>query len=366
VAEEEQEFESDEEEEVEKQVISIDSEAAAWATLEGLLDGSLNPDAIELDFSAADWAQLHIIFRGHGFQQSLTPTVMKGLIEFQASLYKTVANLLKDDPRGIRLSNEERELFELNFKVSAGSSDLQAPGKDTLLELASKALESMNSGHKLIAILVMAGLYFGTPIAQSLVSNDLEKVRIEAAKEKDQRKDDAIAAALADSAKKTAILEKALNQSDKIAAIQRDSTEAYKALVKGADEAESVQIQGFEITEERISELNKSTRRRAKKVVFTAAYKIVNVEPKEDSGFVIRLRRTDNGDEITAKITDAIASDRFTRIVSRAEWKKAPINVKISARRFGDEIRDAEVIKVSAIRGPRKKDEATETASAEE
>ena len=78
-------------------------------------------------------------------------------------------------------------------------------------------------------------------------------------------------------------------------------------MIKGVDEAEGVEIQGVELSEERISELNKSTLRRAKKVVFTATYKIVNVEAREDTGFVIRLKRTDNGEEITAKIADAIA-----------------------------------------------------------
>jgi hypothetical protein len=69
---------------------------------------------------------------GAKFHQSLTPSIMSGLVDYQASFYKSLALLIKNDPRINTLKDVEKSEFELVFEIKEGSSKVEAKGKEVL------------------------------------------------------------------------------------------------------------------------------------------------------------------------------------------------------------------------------------------
>jgi hypothetical protein len=67
---------------------------------------------------------------------------MRGFIEFQTALYHTIGLIARDDPSINRFTDADRERYELVFAVREGSSDVEAPGKDTLVNLGSRLITS--------------------------------------------------------------------------------------------------------------------------------------------------------------------------------------------------------------------------------
>ena len=92
--------------------ITIRSEQDAAALLERYFDNEIDqstPLSIQFD----GWPVLTMRLEGEGFDQSITPSVMKGFIELQSAIYKAVA-IERYGPGG-RLSQAERD--ELEFKI---------------------------------------------------------------------------------------------------------------------------------------------------------------------------------------------------------------------------------------------------------
>ena len=66
--------------------IVIRSEEDAYEVLRKARDGELGPyNSIVFD----GWPTLNLYLKGDKFHQSITPTVMKGLLEFQKGIYRS-------------------------------------------------------------------------------------------------------------------------------------------------------------------------------------------------------------------------------------------------------------------------------------
>ncbi|EBW2250204.1 hypothetical protein C9R18_26560, partial [Salmonella enterica subsp. enterica serovar Enteritidis] len=77
------------------EVVRIESEADAWRVLRELLNDEINANEITLDFGSADWARFHLNFKGEVFNQTVTASVMRGIVEYQTAFYRTAALLLR-------------------------------------------------------------------------------------------------------------------------------------------------------------------------------------------------------------------------------------------------------------------------------
>lgn len=89
--------------------IVIRSEEDAYEVLRRARDRELGPyNRIIFD----GWPTLNLYLQGEKFHQSITPTVMKGLLEFQKGIYRSYAAAKYDHPAK-RLSEKERDELEI-------------------------------------------------------------------------------------------------------------------------------------------------------------------------------------------------------------------------------------------------------------
>jgi hypothetical protein len=92
----------------------------------------------------ADWAKTKITFRGAQFHSSLTPTAMRGIVDFQNSLYRSAAMILRGDARVRRLTAMGTGRLRAYFRGAGRQRVTEGDGKG-FLELLAGAVSTMES-----------------------------------------------------------------------------------------------------------------------------------------------------------------------------------------------------------------------------
>lgn len=239
-------------------VVSLTTEGQAVAVLRQILSGEIDPSSIQLDFREADWLQSRLKLKGELYHQSLNSSAMRGLIEFQNSLFRSVSLLLHDSAKVTSLTDEEKSNFELIFRVSEGRSDVIADVKQSFIDLGAKLACKLIC----IAIISIAVGYFGVEGYKAYLGNtvDLKKVETDAQKntlEKERQEDltRLTEAVLKRSGETEKTLSEAAKAYDKVDRIIEERNKAFEAIVKGAEKSDGIDLQGITIPNPVIEEL---------------------------------------------------------------------------------------------------------------
>ena len=344
-------------------VVRISSEDDAWRVLSDILNDKINADDVALDFGDAKWAKVHLNFKGEIFHQTVTASVMRGIVEYQSAFYRTAALLIKDDARTNRLTDQEKDDLELIFKVQEGSSDLNADAADPLKHVLGKCVDKMSGKQVLTAIIVVALLFFGSPQVANYLNNDIEKTRIETAfKEENARieaetKRQEIASTerrdtlqvikdlVQENKRKTDLLEQAYEQSEAAKRIGELNRHAVDEILRNSSKADEVTIQGVTLKNNLIREITRSQRSSSTDIVVKDKFLVVGVESEDDYSFVVRLERVSTGEVIVATLEDPLLSAKHHKAIQQAEWKRRPVMVHIAARKVGDSYKDAKILR---------------------
>lgn len=341
-------------------VLDIDSEERAWTTLQMLLDNEIDIENSTLSFSNADWLKFSLYLKGERFEQSLTSSVMKGLVEYQFANYRSIALILKNRAHTGVLSDEQKDRFELIFKISAGSTGADADGKGIAEGLNSDALteavKKMTKGQIFLLILVFLVMsYGGGMYAEHLRGiTDVEKIRAEDAKharqteaddKKEERHQETINKLIESDKHKSKLLERVIERDEKAREIIVLQEEAADQILKNTNGAEYVVLQGRKITREKLDELNKQTRRRAQPVFFDAQFLIKSNSPLETGGFNLSLENVDTGETFVASLIDPLVIEK-SQPIQKAEWNNKPVRLHIRAKDKGDGPYEAEIVRV--------------------
>lgn len=344
-------------------VVRIDGEEDAWRVLSDLLSDKINADDIVLDFGEAAWAKVHLNFKGEIFHQTVTASMMRGMVEYQSAFYRIAALLIKDDDRTNRLTDQEKDEFELVFKVEEGSSELNADAAEQIRGVLGKCVDKMNGKQVLIATISVALLFFGSPLVVNYLNNDLEKTRIETAFKEEtarieaetkrqgnastERRDtlQVIKDLVQENKRKTDLLERAYKESPVAKRAGELSREAVDEILRNSSKADEVTIQGTVLQQNLIREITRSQRSSSKDVIIKDHFLVIGVESEDDYSFVVRLERVSSGEVIVATLEDPLLSAKHHKAIQQAEWKRRPVMVHISARQVGDSIKDAKILR---------------------
>ncbi|MER8536665.1 hypothetical protein NKH61_27640 [Mesorhizobium sp. M1005] len=333
------------------QVVRIDSEQAAWDTLTGLLSGELRANQISLDLSDLQWTKVHVAFRGEPFHQTVTASIMRGLVEYQNDIYRSVARLLKNDGRITRLTDEEKRQLELVFSVTEGSSDLMAKAAESLGALG-KAVEKLNSKQSLIAVLAFLVLFFGATGGYIYLSHVETMKKIEAeqkGREFDQqgKKDlyQFIERMLRDKQAQAATIKRATRQSAAASDISQFSDHAVDEILRSSGDATEVVYQGLTFDADVISAITTSRRAKSERMVLQDTFLVTALETDNINSFRVHLQSIGGDWNLVAELEDPLVGSKYQKAIQNAEWNHTPVTVHIVGRRVGESIRDAKIIK---------------------
>ena len=328
-------------------VISIDSEEIAWATLDAVLKREIDTDDLTLSFKGADWANFKVLFSGARFEHSLTASSMQGLVEYQFAIYRSIALLLKNYASAGSLKYDQKEKYELVFKIGGGSTSASADGKELVEGLnsatATEAVKKMSGRQITICILVFLLCSYGSAMYAGHLASATEDKRISSQEKKDDQSQEIIKKLIEADREKTKILERAVRNSEKAAQIVELQEVAFDAIIKNTSGADYIELQGRRITREQLDKLNRQTRRKPKLYHLDKNFIIRAVEPLEDGTFNVKLEDSETGEKFTAALSDPISIEKSKKSVQFAEWNHKPIRMQITAKNKGDGYYEAEI-----------------------
>ena len=295
----------------------------------------------DVDFSEADWAGVSIKYTGELFTASLPPSAMLGIIGLQATLYRSVAIILRDVPDIRKLTETEKTAYELTFTVGKGSSDAEGEAKG-FLEKLGEAVATMDSKHKLIALLLLIPCYFGEEGVRHYID---EKSKTENRQELTQLSRDIMAH---DERMEKAIRD-GVAQSKPAAEVRDQSFDGIDSVVRSSGPATSIQVQKTKLNREHILEARRNPTQERKTFQMTQEFAILSVNAQSPNGFSVRLRSNVNGAEYWASLFDTLASDRDRAVIRKAEWQKSNIILTVTGRQIGNRVVDARIISAKKV-----------------
>lgn len=184
-----------------------------------------------------DWPIFDVAIEGERYHSTMTPRLMEGFIEFHSQLLRAYAEVRYGTPSLGKLTNLEKAELDLIFQISSGCTEGKGPLDDILNKLFSVLPMNKLSGAQIASLLIVvvlsaAGFY----AFKEWLAYDLEKHRMSAS----QTVGDT-------NAKLVAKLVEALADKDlpeEGHRIRARSVEGYRAIARGAPDADGMDIQG--------------------------------------------------------------------------------------------------------------------------
>ncbi|GHB24368.1 hypothetical protein [Salinicola rhizosphaerae] len=334
--------------------IVIRSEQDAYDTLQLATAGGL-PDNVEIRFDG--WPQLEIVVKGDRYQGTISPSIMKGFIEFQSAIYRTYALARYNSVNVNKLTREERDALELFIEVEKGSSKYKLDVQAIMETFAERVADKVTPRSLVVIALIVATSYFGTSFAKSY----LEERRLTRVAElkSEERIAELEAQSYADEldVRRMQILADATRDEPRAANIREYAGDAQQSIVRSVRSTDETSIGGVVIDGEVAQELTKNARRESKEIRLDGLYRVQVVDASQIDVFKIKVRNETNGDEFQAIVQDDTLQSRYKAAIREAEWEKRPVNLSINAKVIGDDIRSAVVIGAQAAPVPEQENE---------
>lgn len=321
--------------------ITIQSEDQLFETLQNVESGVIDVEGVKLHFDG--WPTFRLRVVGEGYDATITPNLMKGFLELQAAIYRSYAMARYNTPKATKLSQYERDLLTIRIKVEKGSSLFDIDFQEILENLAKELVGKMDAKTIVITVLGFAILYF----ADSSYKNYLDgrvQTRIQEVQSEEKREMlKQMRFAQEQETERARIMASIVTQQPRLKTIAGFSDDAKTELLKRSGDAETIEVQGVEISGEDATEIMKTKRNKSTAILLAGHYRILSVDSSNVESFKVKLRSVDSGDEFIALVEDNTLEKRFLVALQKGEWSRTPIKLHIDAKEINGEIRNAKV-----------------------
>lgn len=312
--------------------IVIRSEEEAYEVLRRARDGDLGPyNSIVFE----GWPTLNLYLKGEKFHQSITPTVMKGLLEFQKGIYRSYAAAKYDHPSK-RLSEQEKDELEIRVDVNDGSSDLGINFQEIATKLFEQMVGKMDSQDIVITIVTIAVLYFGTSAYRSFLESRKE-TRIKEISDETQRETlEALKYTSEQETKRAQIIADLAKDNSKVSNITQIAFDAQTEVVKAMAAGSSSKVEGIPLTPMVAQTLTQNARRTSEEVRLDGIYRLIKLDWTNPSKFKVRVFNMATGIYLDAEVQDDSLTGKYKEALREAEWSRSPVLLKINAKTLGE------------------------------
>ena len=326
----------------------IETEDQAVELLRELSSGKRRISQEELDgVEFGPWVNFNMHLEGLKYHQSITPSVMKGMLDVQHEIYKayTIARYNHLDSK--TLTKEEREQMEMVVSVRDGSSNYDL----NIQELATKLIEmvgdKMEPEHVLIGVISFGLLYFG----KSAFTHYLDhRANIRGAELDQKEKHELVESLKFSSEQETERMKimKSLIKSDhRIANMANSAHDVHTAIVKASTAGDEAEIQGIALDREVATILTQNARRKSEEARLDGLYTIKKVDASKPGEFKVTVEHTTNGTVFDAVVQESALGESEKAAIQAAEWDRSAVSLKINAKQKNDVIHSATIINIS-------------------
>lgn len=324
--------------------IVIKSESDAYAVLAMAADSKVG-EYNKIIFDG--WPSLNIYLKGKKFEKSLTPTVMKGLIELQKGIYQSYSATKFNTPSK-RLTDEEKDALELRVVVNEGSSDLDINFTEIAVKLIEELGHKMDPNHVLIAVVSIAVMYFGSSAYKSYLENRKEIKLKELTDETQKDMISSLKFATEQETKRAEILADVIKSQPSIGMVKQIAHDTHTELVKSLAAGTQSKIGDTNLNPIISETLTQNARRKSKEVRLDGVYKLLKLDWSNNSKFKVRVINVNTLNELDAEVQDESLTGQYKDAIKNAEWSRKPINLEINAKKLGDDDQYYEAVIVSA------------------
>lgn len=326
--------------------IVIQNEEQAYAILHKALNNKIEEYGT-IRFEG--WPTFNLYLKGEKFDRSITPTVMRGLCEFQKGLYRSYAAAKFDNPTK-RLTDEEKDAFEIKVKVQGGSSTCDIEFQKIAIKLIEELGPRMNPTHVLITVVLIAVLFFGTSAYKSYL-NARKETRMKEITDETQKE---VLATLRftseQETKRNALIGQLVKNDHRLENIERLAHDTHTEIVKSLSAATESKLDGIHLTPDVTDILTQSARRKSNEVRLDGNYRLLKLDWSDSTKFKVKVINTRTGLQIDAVVQDDSLTGKYKEALKAAEWSRTPVALKINAKLFGeDDYRDAIIVSAELL-----------------
>lgn len=328
---------------VTRNVLKITSENQAFEVLDLALKNQL-AEFDELVFEG--WPNFELYIKGEKFNQSITATVMDGLIDLQRGLYRAYAIANYNTPKK-RLTNEEKEELELAIKVNDGSSSFESNISEIATNVAKELVGKMKGSQIVVVLLTLMLTYFGNDAYKSFLETRKEE-QIKKTSDETQRKMlDTMTFMSSEETKRTQILASAVKQNTQAAQIAAEAEVVQSELLKAASAGDSARLGGVMLTNDVTEALTQGHRRESKQVRLDGKYRIIKLDWSTPSLLKVKIQNIKTFEELSADVQDDTMDGKYKEAIKNAEWARKPLKLEINAKKIGDsDFREVVIVSV--------------------
>lgn len=315
--------------------LTISNETDAWTLLEKTIRDGMPTGPFDLVFDK--WPILEFKLTGDKYDSSLTINVMKGFIDLQKNINQTYANLMYNKPNAQGLSAKEKEELEIVVKVESGSSNFQVNIQDAIETFLKGVANKMTGKEIVCAILVVSLIYGGVTVTKSYFENQIKQKQIESQSILSHEETE-----------RMKVFAEAMNQNKALIPAYERAEETYNKFLKGASEADSLQIGGQVIDRELTQALIRQTRSRSNETQLNGMYRIQKVDSSKPDAFFVGVKAVKDGCTFTAKLEDkwVFRRDEHLEELKAAEWGKKPVFLRINGKEIDGQVTQAMIVDV--------------------
>ncbi|WP_239780513.1 hypothetical protein [Pantoea sp. 9140] len=329
----------------------ISTEEQAYQLIESYLSGHQLPEHISFD----GWPNLSFKLEGNNFNQSLTPSVMKGFVEMQSQINRAFALAKFGTPDPRRLTKEDREELEISVEVKQGSSILTVDMNGFLTKLSQELVGKMSAQEIMITVISAGLIWGGVSIFRRYLDNRKEVRLAEINKDGDKEHLKTMQTMSQEETKRTEIMARFMKQQPLLDNMDRMAYDAKSEMVKSFVRADKAVIDGITLDSEMARELTTNARRRSSEMRIDGVYRIEEVNNTDPEAFKVKVRNVRTDQRLTCLVQDIFLDETGNKeALQQAEWERKPVHLSINARHVDGEIKSAIILYVKDVEGEKK------------
>lgn len=329
--------------------ISVSSEAAAWRTLEAVLERGMNYRRGEIDLG--DWAKIELKFWVGDKQAVINPSMMRAFLDIQDAILRTrlIAIEQSTDLRG--LSRDERAAYEIEVFVSPGSSGIDIDVTEIAKHLIGEMVTTMPPEYVLVVALCAVLAWAGNSMWRAWLESRKETALagVEAGRQKDLLEAQKFASEV--DLRRWELFAEAQQKFPAVADIEKAVEKGRIGVLKAAAQADRSKIAQRIVNPDLADIFAASPVPEEQTGTISGIFDVLAVDATVRDGFRIKVESRETGERFHASVRDLLLSQQDVHYLQRGEWEKKGVIAEVSVSRRNGMVFKAQIDSVAGIEG---------------
>ena len=324
-----------------ERTLTITNETEAFEQLKLALESQLKDDAMIVEFKK--WPVITIRLEGKGYDSTITPHMAVALVDLQAAMNRTYAQVLRGTSNPNTLTNQQKQEIEFKAKVEKGSSLLTVDLGPYMSTLASGLVGKMDGSQMVMTVLGLAVVAGSTLAYKSFLKTRTEDRKVTA----DMQERVALSQ---EETKRLGVMQAVIAETLLVRRAAEDFDEARHSVTKSVADARTLTVQGVELSNVQAKAIAATPRSTAEEVQLNGQYTINKLDWTKSDEVRISISSTDNELDFTAKLNTETLTNEQVEMLKASEWGRQALYFQINATKLRGDITTATIM---SVEGPK-------------